>query len=150
MTQVERWHKYWRTVTSPDDVERQLGRLHWLEDFAFSAGAAIRSEQFRALQQQIEMGEAKLAELHGDFAFPVAGAKTPRKIAASDSADDADSDAAADGPYARSKSTVFATAQTVQQSPISARTQVAENAGPQIVTSGVRESLVFRTAEARA
>ena len=67
-TRVETWRTYWRGVTDSNDVERQLVRLRWLEDFAFHYGNVVRIDEFRALQQQIEMGERKLTELLGDFA----------------------------------------------------------------------------------
>ena len=67
MTQVETWRAYWHHASDPGDVERQLGRLRWLEDFAFHCGGAIHADEFRALQQQIEAGEKKLAELRGDL-----------------------------------------------------------------------------------
>ena len=70
-TQIARWHRYWRTATSAQDVERQLKRLYWLQEFTFVAGPSIRAEQVAALHQQIELGEKKLAELNGDFACPL-------------------------------------------------------------------------------
>ena len=70
-TQVERWHKYWRTVTSAADAERQLKRLYFAQEFVFASGPAIRPEYVRALHEQIEIGEKKLAKLHGDLDLPV-------------------------------------------------------------------------------
>jgi hypothetical protein len=66
VTEIERWHKYWTTVKDADDAERQLCRLCWLDDFAFHCGGAITAEEFRTLQQQIEIGQRKLAELCGE------------------------------------------------------------------------------------
>jgi hypothetical protein len=63
--QVEKWRVYWNSVTDSHEVERQLRKLHWLEEFAFHSGAAISGEQYAALQQQIRAGEAKLSELSG-------------------------------------------------------------------------------------
>jgi hypothetical protein len=76
MTEMERWRKYWRTVIDADDVERQLRRLRWLNDFAFHCGQAISPEYFQALQQQIETRERKLAELRGEQSVEVAVPKT--------------------------------------------------------------------------
>ena len=67
LTQIEKWHAYWQSATDPTDVERQLRKLRWLETFAFHSGNAIQTIEFSALQQQIESGEKKLAELYGDF-----------------------------------------------------------------------------------
>lgn len=61
-TQVERWHRYWQTAVAAADVERQLTRLYWLQEFAFADGPAIRPEQIRILHEQIEIGEERLAE----------------------------------------------------------------------------------------
>lgn len=63
--QVETWKKYWETVTDAQDTERQLQRLRWLEEFAFHCGTEISREQYEGLRQQMESGEAKLAELGG-------------------------------------------------------------------------------------
>jgi len=64
--QVERWEKFWRTVTDAAEVDRQLWKLRWLEEFAFHCGpGAVDREQFAALTLQIENGEKKLAELSG-------------------------------------------------------------------------------------
>jgi len=68
-TQVETWRTYWQRVTDAGDVDRQLARLRWLEEFTFHCGNVVHIDEFRALQQQIEMGERKLAELRGDFAI---------------------------------------------------------------------------------
>ncbi len=64
--QVETWKKYWETVTDSGDVERQLQKLRWLEEFAFHCGPEISRQRYEALQRQIEAGEAKLLELRGD------------------------------------------------------------------------------------
>jgi hypothetical protein len=64
--QMQEWKNFWSRTTDPVAVEAQLRKLHWLEDFAFHCGSAIGVEQYRALQIQIETGEKKLAELHGD------------------------------------------------------------------------------------
>lgn len=69
--QVEKWRVYWNSVTDSHEVERQLRKLHWLEEFAFHSGTAISAEQYAALQQQLQAGEAKLCELGGG------AAKTP-------------------------------------------------------------------------
>jgi hypothetical protein len=66
-TTVERWRRYWNTVTDPTEVEGQLRRLRWLEEFVFHCGPEIQTDDYRALRQQIEAGERKLAELQGDF-----------------------------------------------------------------------------------
>lgn len=66
VTQVEKWRAYWQRATDVADVERQLRKLRWLEEFAFHCGQEITPDMFRALQQQIEAGERKLAELLGD------------------------------------------------------------------------------------
>lgn len=69
--QMEQWKKFWDGVSDPGDVERQLQKLRWLEEFAFHCGTAISVEQYRALQRQIDVGEKKLAELTGGPAgFP--------------------------------------------------------------------------------
>jgi hypothetical protein len=65
--QMEQWKKFWDGVSDSADVERQLQKLRWLEEFAFHCGTAIRVEQYRALERQIEAGERKLAELTGCF-----------------------------------------------------------------------------------
>lgn len=62
---MEKWQSYWRQATDPGEVERQLSRLVWLEDFAFQCGSEITPEHFRALQHQIQLGEDKLAKLRG-------------------------------------------------------------------------------------
>jgi hypothetical protein len=66
--QMEEWKKFWDRVSDPADIERQLRKLRWLEEFAFHCGTAISVDQYRALQCQIETGEKKLAELTGSFA----------------------------------------------------------------------------------
>jgi hypothetical protein len=66
-TQVERWKRFWRTSTDPAEVERQLERLRWLEDFAFRCGPEITRQDFQALEGQIENGERRLSELNGIF-----------------------------------------------------------------------------------
>lgn len=63
--EIDRWNDYWRPASDPTDVERRLRRLHWLSDFAFSAGGAITAEEFSTVQHQIELGERKLTELIG-------------------------------------------------------------------------------------
>lgn len=70
-TQVEAWRTYWQRVTDPSEVERQIQRLRWLEEFAFHCGNAVGVDEFRGLQQQIETGEKKLAELRGGFAVVI-------------------------------------------------------------------------------
>jgi len=65
--QMEQWKKFWDSVFHPADVERQLQKLRWLEEFAFHCGTAISVEQYRAVEIQIEAGEKKFAELRGDF-----------------------------------------------------------------------------------
>jgi hypothetical protein len=65
-TENEKWRAYWQHVTDPADVERQLARLRWLDEYSFHCEGAIPADYFRALQQQIESGEKKLAELRGD------------------------------------------------------------------------------------
>ena len=64
--QVESWKKYWDTVTDSGDVDRQLHRLRWVEEFAFHCGTEISRDQYQALEQEIEAGEAKFSELRGD------------------------------------------------------------------------------------
>jgi hypothetical protein len=64
--QVETWKKYWANATDPEDVKGQLRKLRWLEEFVFHCGPEISRHQYKALEMQIEAGEAKLAELSGD------------------------------------------------------------------------------------
>lgn len=71
-SQLERWAKFWREVNTPEDVEWQLRNLLWLESFAFQSGNAISIEQYCALQQQIEIGQKKLAELRGELGMEAA------------------------------------------------------------------------------
>jgi len=66
--QMEQWKKFWDRVSDPADVEPQLRKLRWLEEFAFHCGTAISVERYRAVQIQIEAGEKQLAELRGDYA----------------------------------------------------------------------------------
>ena len=81
-TQIEKWRAYWRRATDPADVERQLSKLRWLEEFVFHCGTEITAEEFRALQQQLEAGEKKLAELRGEFAVavPTPQAEQPGRV----------------------------------------------------------------------
>ena len=74
-SQMERWKKFWDHVSDPADVERQLRKLRWLEEFAFHCGTAISVDQYRAVQIQIEAGEKKLAELYGDSAVSLVSAQ---------------------------------------------------------------------------
>lgn len=67
--QMEEWKIFWEKVYDVAEVERQLRKLRWLEDFAFHCGSAISVEHYRALRIQIEAGEKKLAELSGDPAL---------------------------------------------------------------------------------
>ena len=67
--QMEEWKIFWEKAYDAVEVERQLRKLRWLEDFAFHCGLAISVEQYRALQVQIEAGEKKLAELSSDPAL---------------------------------------------------------------------------------
>jgi hypothetical protein len=64
--QVETWKKYWENVTCPDEAERRLQRLRWLEEFAFHCGPEISLDQYRALEHEIGVGESRLSELRGD------------------------------------------------------------------------------------
>ena len=64
--QVETWKKYWANATDWRDVEGQLRKLRWLEEFVFHCGPEISRDQYRALELQIEAGEEKLSELRGD------------------------------------------------------------------------------------
>jgi hypothetical protein len=105
ITQMERWHRDWRTLTDAADAERQLRRLRWLEDFAFRSGPEIRVEEFRALQQLIEMGEKKLAELSAD-----GGAKPPVDNAVPESRDSSTSAYVPLAPCLDPQATYFATA----------------------------------------
>lgn len=87
--QIEQWAKFWETVTDPAEVER-LKKLRWLEEFAFHSGPAISAEQYAALQQQIQVGEAKLSELCGDAAkTPVSARSQPVDSASPDLAENA-------------------------------------------------------------
>ena len=67
--QMEEWKIFWGKAYDVAEVEPQLCKLRWLEEFAFhSKGNAITPEMFQALQLQIEAGEKKVAKLRGDFA----------------------------------------------------------------------------------
>jgi hypothetical protein len=63
--QIDRWEAYWKRANDPAEVERQLARLRWLEEFAIASGEAIGQDQWRALKQEIAHGEQRLAELDG-------------------------------------------------------------------------------------
>jgi hypothetical protein len=63
--QVEGWKKYWETVPDSGDVDRQLRKLRWLEEFAFHSGTAVSMVQYQALEMQIVEGEKMLAEMSG-------------------------------------------------------------------------------------
>jgi len=63
--QTEEWKQFWDTVFDSLEVERQLKRLRWLEDFAFRCGAEIDSQRYQALQKQIDAGKRKLKDLLG-------------------------------------------------------------------------------------
>ena len=65
--QMEEWKIFWERVSDLAEVERQLRKLRWLEEFTFhSKGNAVTPEMFRALTKQIEAGGAKLRELRGE------------------------------------------------------------------------------------
>jgi hypothetical protein len=66
-TQVERWKGLWFKETNPSAITRHLERLHWLEEFTFHCGAEITPQYFQALQEQIENGNSRLAELQSEF-----------------------------------------------------------------------------------
>ena len=76
-TQVERWNKFWITAAHHSELERPLERLRWLEEFTFHCGPEITRQDFQALQEQLEKGNTRLAELQGDFESKLSVAKTP-------------------------------------------------------------------------
>ena len=66
--QTEEWKIFWEKVYDAAEVERQLRKLRWLEEFAFHCKRdAVTPEMFRALSKQIERGEEKLRELRGEI-----------------------------------------------------------------------------------
>ena len=67
---VEQWYSYWQTVVDPVDAERRFRHLHWLNEFAFSSESTVSLEEFRVIQQFIEVGEKKIVELNGYVESP--------------------------------------------------------------------------------
>jgi hypothetical protein len=102
--QVERWEKYWRAVIDPAEVERELRRLRWFEEFVFHCGAEISREHYEALQRQIEAGELKLTELGGDVSKTLIPERSQL----------VDTTTAAEGDSDASKTCVFETREVAQ------------------------------------
>lgn len=66
--QMEEWKIFWEKVYDGAEIDRQLRKLRWLEEFAFHCtGQAVTPEMFRALSKQIETAEAKLRALRGEM-----------------------------------------------------------------------------------
>jgi hypothetical protein len=51
--QIDRWEAFWEKTSDTAEIERQLVRLRWLEDFAFACRESLEPDCYRAVKQEI-------------------------------------------------------------------------------------------------